>query len=360
MNVPPLPSNSASPNSALGWQRLRLTIAVSAALGFLLSPAWTAPTLLVMLRAILVGLVAMLAFSLLERWPRRLPRWLGRWVLQVISVAVVTPFAVFIAYLLTTGHDATPLWQNKERLQGMGMMMGFGVLLVPWITMTALLRQRDSTVRNQAQAFALERMALERSALDARLRLLQAQVAPHFLFNTLANIRELVDSGSEQASGVLDSLIAYLRAAVPRLHESATTIGQEMQLVRAYLDLMHMRMPDRLNYSVQAEETVMDLRCPATTVLSLVENAVRHGIDPSEDGGDIEIRVLEVAGRCRVQVSDSGLGLRPTEGSLGTGLANLRERLQLVFGDAVGLRLAELRPRGVLAEVEFPAQRVAP
>ncbi len=359
MNVSPAQARPLAPDATLGWRRLRLTLMVSSAIGLLLSPAWTAPTVVVIIRAVFVGLAAMLMFSLLERWPRRLPSWVGRWVLQVISVAVVLPFAVFIAYLLTTSNDPVPLWQDKDRLSGMGMMMGFGMLLVPWIAMAALLRQRDSTVRNQAQAFALERMALERSALDARLRLLQAQVAPHFLFNTLANVRELVDSGSAQASTVLDSLIAYLRAAVPRLHESATTMAQELQLVRAYLELMHMRMPDRLKYSLQVDDAALALRCPATTVLTLVENAVRHGIDPSEDGGEIEIRVQQIDGRCRVQVSDSGLGLRQTEGSLGTGLANLRERLQLVFGDKVHLRLAELRPHGVLAEAEFPAQKVA-
>ncbi len=358
MNPPQAQARPLAPDATLGWRRLRLTLMVSSALGLLLSPAWTAPTVVVIIRAVFVGLAAMLMFSLLERWPRRLPTWIARWVLQVISVAVVLPFAVFIAYLLTTGNEPVPLWQDKDRLSGMGMMMGFGLLLVPWIAMAALLRQRDGTVRNQAQAFALERMALERGALDARLRLLQAQVAPHFLFNTLANVRELVDSGSAQASTVLDSLIAYLRAAVPRLHESATTMAQELQLVRAYLELMHMRMPDRLKYSLQVDDAVLALRCPATTVLTLVENAVRHGIDPSEDGGEIEIRVQQIDGRCRVQVSDSGLGLRQTEGSLGTGLANLRERLQLVFGASVLLRLAELKPRGVLAEAEFPAQKV--
>ncbi len=210
-----------------------------------------------------------------------------------------------------------------------------GLLVAPWVAVAALFRQREFAARSQALAFELERSELERKALDSRLRLLQAQVEPHFLFNTLANVRELVVAGSPQAPQVLDSLIAYLRAAVPRLHEPATTLEQEVQLVRAYLELMHMRMPDRLQFEVHADAAALAMRCPPTTLLTLVENAVRHGIDPSEEGGRITVR----AG-----------------GGLGTGLATLLERLQLVFGGDAQLRLAALHPRGARAELDFPAQ----
>src|SRR5690606_5352677 len=112
------------------------------------------------------------------------------------------------------------------------------------------------------------------------LSLLQAQVHPHFLFNTLANVRELVAAGSGQAVVVLDSLITYLRTAVPRIDEPEATMGRELDLVRAYLKLMEMRLPDRLQYSLHADEGAQGLRCPPLTVLTLVENAVRHGVDP--------------------------------------------------------------------------------
>jgi LytS/YehU family sensor histidine kinase len=221
----------------------------------------------------------------------------------------------------------------------------------------ALFRQREIQLKTQAEAFDMQRSELERKALDSRLRLLQAQVEPHFLFNTLANVRELVVAGSPQAATVLDTLISYLRAAVPRLHEQATTIGQEVQLVRAYLELMHLRMPDRLQFDVQADAAALELRCPPTTLLTLVENAVRHGIDPSEEGGRIDVHVELWDGRVRVRVTDTGLGLRASEGGLGTGLAALRERLELVFGRDVQVRIAALAPHGVRAEAEFPAVR---
>jgi LytS/YehU family sensor histidine kinase len=181
-------------------------------------------------------------------------------------------------------------------------------------------------------------------------------VEPHFLFNTLANVRELVDSGSPQATKVLDSLIAYLRAAVPRLHETQTTLGQEVQLARAYLELMQMRMPDRLQFALDIDAAALDLRCPPTTLLTLVENAVRHGIDPSEEGGRIDVRVRVQNGRCIAEVRDTGVGLQPSGDGLGTGLATLRERLELAFGNDVQMRISSLVPRGACVALDFPAR----
>src|SRR5207342_279586 len=132
-----------------------------------------------------------------------------------------------------------PFWRSEMRLNGFLIMTMAGLLVGPWAAVAAVLRMSEYRERRQAMSFALERSELERKALDSRLRLLQAQVEPHFLFNTLANVRELVDSGSPQASAVLASLIAYLRAAVPRLDAgAASTLGQELQLVRAYLEIM--------------------------------------------------------------------------------------------------------------------------
>jgi LytS/YehU family sensor histidine kinase len=191
------------------------------------------------------------------------------------------------------------------------------------------------------------------------MRLLQAQVQPHFLFNTLANVRALVNAGSPRAPAVLDSLIDYLRAAVPRLNEPASTVAHEAQLVRAYLELMQMRLPDRLAFTLTIDPAALPLSCPPLTLLTLVENAVRHGIDPAEDGGRIDVVVQLREGRCCIGVCDSGVGLRDAGSSLGTGLSSLRERLALIFGAEAQLRIAAIEPHGVRAEVEFPAQRAA-
>jgi LytS/YehU family sensor histidine kinase len=225
--------------------------------------------------------------------------------------------------------------------------------------LAALVRQKDALARHQVLVFDLAHSELQREALDARLQLLQAQVAPHFLFNTLANVQALVDTGSPNASAVLRSLTAYLRAAVPRLHEPATTLGQELELVQAYLELMHMRMPDRLEFTLLVDDTARILRCPPMTLLTLVENAVRHGVDPSESGGRIDILVQRQEGRCLIRVADTGVGFQPTRGGLGTGLSSLKERLKLSFGGDARLLLAEQEPQGVSAELDFPAEPVA-
>ncbi len=158
-------------------------------------------------------------------------------------------------------------------------------------------------------------------------------MAPHFLFNTLANVQALVEAGSPKAPEVLRSLVAYLRAAVPRLNDPVTTLGQELELVRAYLELMHMRMPDRLAVRAARRGCRARLRCPPMTLLTLVENAVRHGIDPTEEGGRIEIDVRVTEATLLDARGDTGAGLQASGRGLGTGLSTLRERLALVFGE---------------------------
>ena len=340
----------------LGRRRVLFTLGASALFGLLLSITSLAPTTVVVGRTMLVGLIAMLVFGLFEQWPVRLPRWLGRWALQLVGIVISVPFSALLAYWATTGGHPQ-FDQNEARLAGYATLTFAGVLFAPWIALGAMVRQRDAFARNQALAFELERSELERKALDARLRLLQAQVEPHFLFNTLANVQALVDSGSPQASRVLQSLIAYLRAAVPRLHEPTTTLGQDLQLVRAYLEVMHMRMPDRLQFALQIDDAATGLQCPPMTLLTLVENAVRHGIDPGEEGGRIDVQVRLRDGRCHVRVIDTGVGLQSTGNGLGTGLSTLRERLQLAFGGDAQLRLSEVQPHGVCAELDFPARK---
>jgi hypothetical protein len=353
------PSAPGGPGRLFAWPRVRLAL-VTAAMFALVNAIGSATSLPVWFaRTLVVSGGAVLAFGLAERAPRQLPAWLPRWVLQLLAVVAAAPLGAYAAYWLTTSGDPQ-LMHLRLRLNGFLSLTASGILFGPWIALTAMLRQREAFARDQALGFQLERSELERRASDARLRLLQAQVQPHFLFNTLANVRALVRAGSPQAPAVLDSLIAYLRASVPHVDAASTTLGQELALVRAYLELMHMRMPDRLQYALHADEAALDLGCPPMTLLTLVENAVRHGIDPAEDGGRIEVAVSVREGRCIARVVDTGVGLQPGSEGLGTGLATLRERLQLVFGGDARLDVTALVPHGVAAEIEFPARRSTP
>lgn len=337
-------------------RRVAVALTISTAVGLLLSSHWKSPRPVLFLRTTILALSATTVFALFEVWPRKLPHWLQRWVLQVVAIGVAMPVTTLLLYVLATPAGSPPFWEIADRRTGWMILTFFALLLAPWTALAAIVRQKEAFARDQKLAFALERSELEREALDARLHLLQAQVAPHFLFNTLANVQALVDAGSPHASTLLRSLTAYLRAAVPLLHESAATIERELQLVRPYLELMQMRMPDRLQYAMSVDPSALTVRCPPTTLLTLVENAVRHGIDPSEEGGRIDVDVERHGARCVVRVTDSGAGLQEPAGGLGTGLTTLRERLRLVYGDRAQLRLTSRTPSGVSVEVDMPAQ----
>jgi hypothetical protein len=333
-------------------RRVAVALTISIGVALLLLILWKSPKSALFFRTITLGLAATTVFSLFEVWPRRLPRGHERWILQVVAVGAAMPLTLFVMHRRATSPGAPPFFEDHD-----WMLVGSAALLVaPWTAVATVVRQKEAFARNQKLMFALERSELERQALDARLHLLQAQVAPHFLFNTLANVQALVDAGSPHASAVLRSLTAYLRAAVPLLHEPAATIERELQLVRPYLELMQMRMPDRLQYAMNVDPAVLQVRCPPTTLLTLVENAVRHGIDPSEEGGRIDIDVARIGERCVVRVTDTGVGLHQSANGLGTGLTALRERLRLIFGDAAHLRLTANGPRGAAVEIDMPAQ----
>src|SRR6267378_3235096 len=188
--IPPRPSGLAL---ALNWRRIRFTLILAGVLGLMIAGhEKSAPAFF---RTELLGLVAMLAFGLFEQWPKRLPRWLARWVLQVIGVALSMPLGAALIYAFTT--------EPGSPHRALYVHIGMGILIAPWVALAALVRQKDALARHQALTFDLQRSELERQALDARLRLLQGQVAPHFLFSTLANVQALVDTGSPRASAVL-------------------------------------------------------------------------------------------------------------------------------------------------------------
>ena len=339
------------------------SVAVALALGVLaavaLNPIFVTPFPVLLGRTLFLAVVLLLAFAVALEWPHDLvPAWLPRWLVPVIAVALAAPVATFAVYLLWVGGNVRAFIDSPGALMGFAWIAGTGLVVGLLLTLGALVRERDAQARSQALQFALERETLQRQALDARLSLLQAQVEPHFLFNTLANVQALVESGSPRAPAVLASLIAYLRAAVPRLQEREGTLGQELELVQAYLELMRLRMPDRLDFAIEVDPVLRGRRFPAMALLTLVENAVRHGIDPSEDGGRIDVRAARREGGWELVVADSGLGLAgpgPGPGS-GTGLANLRERLAAFYGPQARLELEGRQPHGFRAALRLPEE----
>jgi signal transduction histidine kinase len=331
--------------------RVAINMAMSTLVAIGLNPIFETPFLSVWGRTVFVGLMLLLAFDAAGRWP--LPWW-PRWVSQIGAVVVAAPLGTLIAYLWMVGGDITRFARHEGLVWGFIWITGTGLVVGLLLALGALYRERDGQARAQELAFALERATLEKQALDARLRLLHAQIEPHFLFNTLANVQQLVESGSPRAAPVLQSLIAYLRAAVPTLADGDGTLGQEIALVRAYLELMRMRMPDRMAFEVTLPPELAGLRFPAMALLTLVENAVHHGIDPSEAGGRIAVVAVASDGRVAVSVADTGAGMSDTAAPR-TGLSNLQERLRAFFGAGARLEFADESPSGLRATIVFPS-----
>jgi sensor histidine kinase YesM len=200
----------------------------------------------------------------------------------------------------------------------------------------------------------LQRIELEKAAMEAELRLVQSQMEPHFLFNTLANIRSLIDSEPLKAGKMLETFVAFLRTSLRTGRERTVPLAQELDVVKSYLDLYTMRMGARLKYRIDLPEALHNVRIPPLLIQPLVENAVKHGLEPSIDGGEITVAAERVGGMIRIKVVDSGVGIRETAGGSGIGLDNVRRRLAIMYGDAGRLVIEENRPSGAKATIEMP------
>jgi hypothetical protein len=196
---------------------------------------------------------------------------------------------------------------------------------------------------------------MSQQVTEAKLAALQAQVEPHFLYNTLASVQALTEVDPARANEMTGHLIQYLRNALPKMRESVSTVGQEIELVRAYLSILQMRMGERLAFTIDVPEAMSALPFPPLMLPSLVENAIKHGLEPQREGGVVHITASVEGGRVRMVVSDTGRGFSETPGA-GVGLANIRERLAALYGAGARLTLEANAPRGVVATIEVPVE----
>lgn len=298
-----------------------------------------------------VGMVLLFGYTIAGAWRQSL---IPRWVAQVIGIGIGAGAAPFIVQMVTVGGRFSEFIGSTPRVHGYFLVVICAAIIGIVMALGALYRERDAQARAAALQFALERETLQRQAADAQLRLMTAQIEPHFLLNTLANVQQLVESGSSQAVPVFRSLISYLRAAMPKLHQQSATLGDEERLVRAYLELMLMRMPDRLSFAIDITPELRGVAFPQMALLTLVENAIKHGIDPGCDGGRIEVGARRDGDAIVLWVADTGVGLSESAGT-GTGLRNLRDRLAAGYGARASVMLSEQSPHGVRAEIRVPA-----
>jgi sensor histidine kinase YesM len=213
------------------------------------------------------------------------------------------------------------------------------------------MRRAAENARQQEQIAAAGRLIAE-----ARLRALQAQIEPHFLYNTLANVVSLIDTQPAKARRMLERFIDYLRASLAASRAEHATVKGELDLASAYLDVLGVRMEQRLRWRFECDAHVGNLPIAPMLLQPLVENAIMHGIEPTLDGGEIAVRARLTDGMLCIEVADTGIGLRmaPPRPGGGVGLSNLRERLLQLYGGPAQLALIENPLGGVTARLRLP------
>jgi sensor histidine kinase YesM len=276
----------------------------------------------------------------------------GRW----LCYTVVPVIGVFIGYwIATTVLDFRASRAEMFTLRGMAAIAAISILIAG--ILIAIFVPRERAARAQALAAREEARAnaAEKEATLARMQLLEAQVEPHFLYNTLAHVMSLVDTDPALAKRMLHRLIELLRATAASAQE-VVTLGREADLVRAYLDLIAMRMGPRLAWSLDMPADLAGVAVPPMLLQPVVENAIKHGLEPKMEGGRVDVRARREDGKLVLTVVDTGLGVASTRraDSTGLGLANLRARLSATFGGDAALRLADHPPAGTQATIVIP------
>ncbi|MBI4987245.1 MAG: histidine kinase [Rhodocyclales bacterium] len=229
-----------------------------------------------------------------------------------------------------------------------------GLLFGTAISALFYLRSRMDQLENELKARQLREALAEKERVGAQLRMLQAQIEPHFLFNTLANLSALIRTDAATAERMLADLIRYLRATLQRTREAESTLGDEMELLRNYLDILGLRLGGRLRWTFDVPEALLARQFPLMLLQPLVENAVTHGIEPKVGGGELRIAARLEGGRLHLSVSDTGVGLSGVVAGSGFGLDNVRSRLRALYGEAAALDVRE-NSGGVTSTIELPA-----
>jgi hypothetical protein len=245
-------------------------------------------------------------------------------------------------------------------LKKMGLGAALVLLFIPLFILAVIAkffidRSRAAQRMADLKKKEAEYHRMSQQVTEAKLQALQAQVEPHFLYNTLASVQALTEVDPARAHTMTGHLIQYLRNALPKMRESISTVGQEVELVRAYLNILQMRMGGRLAFDIAVPESLLATPFPPLMLPSLVENAIKHGLEPRREGGAVIITAQAQDGKLRLVVSDTGRGFGETVGA-GVGLENIRERLAALYGEGARLTLESNSPTGVIATIEVPLE----
>ena len=271
---------------------------------------------------------------------------------------------------LTREQETVRLTKHTRRVGIGDLLMQFSLL---WVLASAVLKytykgRMQAEVKAAQATETAEAEALKRQVAEARMAAMQAQVEPHFLFNTLASIDHLIETDPPRASQMQKNLIALLRASMPTMREASgggsgntgvRDLGRELAVIRPYLEILKVRMEERLLTDIDVPDGLLSAEFPPMMIQTLVENAIKHGLEPKPEGGALMVKAEIVHGKLSVRVADTGLGfgMAATAGT-GVGLANIRERLQLLYGPKAALTVAQNQPSGTVVTITVPYKTI--
>lgn len=266
----------------------------------------------------------------------------------VLGTGITT--ASFFLMSLLPGYRGMQQWVGTPRQFATSFALSICISAV----LAFIWRRRINELSGQID-LAEEReraSAAERAAAEASLRALQAQIEPHFLFNTLANVTGLIHTQPDKAKQMLEQFIAYLRATLAATREHETTIAADFETMKTFLSILQIRMGNRLKVRFDLPDDLRDISVPPMLLQPLVENAIKHGLEPKMDGGEVALIAKRVGNKIAITVADTGLGFQNST-SNGIGLKNVRERVKQLYGDAGSVSIEENQPSGTRITITF-------
>lgn len=286
---------------------------------------------------------------------RQMEQRLLRVTVLTVGLAIASALFGFSVVMVTGQHDLMAELHQVPRLVAIFAVGAIVLMAVPMMLIAGFRNRQFAALQRDA-----EQDRLARALSETQLRLLRAQIEPHFLFNTLGAVQQLAEQGAPRAAELTANLIAFLRASLDEMRSDTVTLTDEFGLIDAYLRVMQVRLGARLRFALTLPPALAQVHLPSMLLLTLVENAIKHGIEPALRGGSVAVSASHDGGMLRLEVHDTGIGL-PSNVLDGTGLANVRRRLELAHHGAARLRLAVSADNGTdtdtgtLAVITLPA-----
>src|SRR5438874_10748898 len=327
----------------ISWQIVALILAINSGYAAMMSIEDTRPFWHPFITTQCFGLAIAYFVNAASPWYKTRP------VLRLAcAVAIGTAVGYFLVFFVKgtiigePGYRFVDMFSDTHK--AWTLLSGFGNGL--FVSLFFLIQFREARSRAELLRAEADRNLLSKQAIEAELKLMQAQVEPHFLFNTLASVQFLTETNPQQASALLGHLIDYLRAALPQLRASSTTLGKETDLVEAYLNILKTRIGGRMTFQIDIPPELKAHPFPPNLLISLVENAIKHGIEPAASGGTVTVSARRDGESIIVSVSDTGRGLvaDPVSSGQGVGRSNVRARLAALYGPRAPFTVESLVP----------------